>query len=258
MNTPRVVGFPVSDTHGRSGRVTVSTDIIDYIDSARTFGREDLADIGAHGRFQRRMIALPDRRLAVVTSMVLTIGSENGLYLVRKDEGSSVGGWSLIDLGAQFAHLVGGTPRVHALGAAWTDDDRVAIAVAVDNSPTDVRSRVLVAYDVSSRDTDWERIGWVDCGVRENVRLSGIRVLDEGDGTWTVVLAGDRGPDDIIYLLKSNRPAPFNRALIFSPAVTLDEILDFEAAVHPIFGGGLAVLGTSRGGRILAFRPFPA
>jgi hypothetical protein len=45
--------------------------------------------------------------------------------------------------------------------------------------------------------------------------------------------------------------------LIFSPAVTLEEILDFEAAVHPIFGGGLAVLGTSRGGRILAFRPFP-
>lgn len=255
MNQPYVRRFAAAGSDGRSVAVTVSTDIIDHIDSSRTFGREDLADLGAHGRYQRRLIAVPDRRLAVTTPMVLTISSLNGLFLVRRDEGSA-GGWKLIDLGLD--RLVGqGPATVRALGAAWTDDDRITVAVAVDEGPAPSRSRVFVAYDLSSRGTDWGQINWTDYGAREGVRVEAIRVLDEGDGTWTVVLAGDRGPNDTVYLLRGGRTPSFAQAPIFSPAVTLEEILDFEAGVHPTLGGGLHVLGVSGGARALSFRPFP-
>jgi hypothetical protein len=257
MKTPHVVSFSSVDQAGRPVRFTASTDIIDYPESSRTFGREDLASPDAPGRFQRRMIAVPDRKAAVVTPMVFTISNDNGLYLVRRDEGTS-SGWKLIDLGGAFTGPEEEPRQVHALGAAWTDDDRMAIAVAVDDGADAPHSRVFVAYNLSSRDTDWEHIAWIDCGTRPDVRVEGIRVLDAGDGSWTVVLAGDRGPNDTLYLLRSTSKRTFARAFVFNPAVTLEEILDFEAGVHPIFGGGLHVLGTSGGVRVLAFRPFPS
>jgi hypothetical protein len=258
MDTPRVVSFSGTSSQGKPVRFTVGTDIIDYVEAARSFGRDDLAAVGARGRYQRRMIALPDRQGEVVTPMVLTISNENGLYLVRRQaQGANVGGWQLIDLGEAFKTVVGSTPQVRALGANWTDDGRIALAVAVDDGTASAPSHVLVAYDLSSKDTDWERIPWVDCGVRERVRVESIRVLDEGDGTWTVVLAGDRGPDDTFYLLRNDLAPSFAGALIFSAPVTMQEIFDFETARHPVFGSGLVVLGTAGGTRVLAFRNFP-
>jgi hypothetical protein len=257
MDTPRVVSFPATDAKGNAVRFTVGTDIIDYMESARTFGRDDMAAVDAHGRFQRRMIAIPDHEADVVTPMVLTISNENGLYLVRKDQGPNVSGWKLIELSKAFTSLTGGTSQVRALGANWTDDDRITIAIAIDDGTANAPSRILVAYDLSSRTTDWEQVAWVDCGTRPHTQVEGIRVLDEGNGTWTVILAGDSGPNDTIYLLKSNRAQSFAQALVFNPAVTVQEILDFEAVVHADVGGGLAILGTSGPTVVLAFRPFP-
>src|SRR5665213_872866 len=198
---PNVKSFQVDDVHGKSVHVTVSTDIVDYMASARAFGREDMARADAHGRFQKRLIAIPDRGTAVVSPMTLTIGSNNGLSLVRKTEAATGEGWKLTDLSAAFTKAGIPSPQVRALGAAWTDDDRIAVAVAVDDGQPDAPSRVFVAYDLSSK-TDWENVPWVDCGAREKVRVHGIRVLGEpaeSGGGWTVVLDGDAGRVDMLY-----------------------------------------------------------
>lgn len=245
MNTPNVTSFSTLDQQGQSTRFTVSTDIIDYMASARTFGREDLADPQQQGRFQRRVIAVPDRRSTVLTPMVLTIGNRNQLSLVRQDSS----GWKRFDLNRAF-----GNSQVHALGAAWTDDDRITISVAVSDPVQPSLSRVFVAYDLSSQHTDWDNIPWIDCGTRAMMRLAAIRVLDDGD-SWTIVLAGNQGANEAVYLLRPGQK--FNQAFVFNPAVTLQEIFDFEVGVHPVFGGGLHVLGTSGGKRVLSFRPFP-
>jgi hypothetical protein len=257
MNEPRVLSFSATDKTGKTTRFTVGTDIIDYMESSRAFGREDLSDPNADGRFQRRMVAIPDKKWDVVTPMVLTISNQNELYLVRKDDDSQSGdGWKLIALSHAFKSIVGDSLRVRAHAAAWTEHDRIAIAVAVDDGSSE-RSRVFVAYDLSSRTSDWENISWIDCGSREDIRVEGIRVLDGGDGVWTIVLVGDRGPNDTLYLLRNNVAQSLAQALIFNPAVTLEEILDFEVAVHPTLGAGIAVLGISGGTRTLSFRPFP-
>jgi hypothetical protein len=258
MSDPRVLSFSANDVAGTTARFTVGTDIIDYMESSRTFGREDLSEPNADGRFQRRMVAIPDKKGNVITPMVLTISNQNELYLVRKDNESKSGdGWKLINFSHTFTSIVGKSLRVRAHAAAWTDDDRIAIAVAVDDGSSE-RSRVFVAYNLSTRISDWENISWIDCGSREDVRVEGIRVLDGGDGTWTVVLAGDRGSNDTLYLLRNNFQKSFAQALIFNPAVTLEEILDFEVAVHSTLGAGIAVLGINGGRRDLSFRPFPA
>jgi hypothetical protein len=258
MSDPRVLSFSANTTTGKTARFTVGTDIIDYMESARAFGREDLSDPSADGRFQRRMVAIPDKKWNVVTPMVLTISNQNQLYLVRKDDESEGGdGWKLIDLSQAFKSSMGNSIRVRAHAASWTDHDRITIAVAVDDGSSE-RSRVFVAYDLSSRTSDWENISWIDCGSREDIRVEGIRVLDGGDSTWTIVLAGDRGPNDTLYLLRNTFQKSFAQALVFNPAVTLEEILDFEVAVHPTLGAGVTVLGINGGTRDLSFRPFPA
>lgn len=254
-NTPNVNSFSTKDVQGQPVRFTVSTDIIEYIESARTFGREELASSDAHGRFQRRMIAVPDQKSQVVTPMVLTIGNQNGFYLLRHDT-ESTNGWKTIDLSTAFKASVGNTPNIRALGAAWTDDDRITVAVAVDNGTAGEPSRVFVAYDLSSKSTNWENISWVDCGTRANIRVDGIRVLDEGDNTWTVVLSGDRGKDEMFYLLRSNLKQIFAQAFVYNPAVTFQEIFDFEVCVLND-ERGVAVLGMSGKTRVLSFRAFP-
>jgi hypothetical protein len=255
---PRVQSFTVNDDQGRPVRFTIGTDIIDYAESARAFGREDLAATDVQGRFQRRLFAVPDRKSAVVSPMVFSVGSQNGLSLVRRQDGSDSTAWKLIDLGRAFQTAVGPNPQIRALGVGWTDDDKITIAVAVDGGAAGAPSRVFVAWDLSSRDTDFETIQWVDCGVRESVRVEGIRVLDDGNGVWTVVLGSDRGRDGTLYLLRSNRkPQTFATALVFTPAVTFQEIYDFQAGVDPFVGPGIAVVGRSGSTDVLAFRPFP-
>src|SRR5690242_6002126 len=94
MNTtPRVDSFASTDQDGNPVRFTVSTEIIDYIAPARAFGKEDLAALDAHGRFQHRMIAIPDRRSAVTHPIVLTINKDSGLFLVRNPEGANTEAW---------------------------------------------------------------------------------------------------------------------------------------------------------------------
>lgn len=260
MDTPTVASFTQTDASGTPVRFTVSTDIVDHLQPARTFGRDELADPTAHGRFQRRVIALPDVRADVLSPMILTISSDDDLRLVRRTAGGSAP-WEVTDLGATLATALGRAPTVRAVGACATTDDRIGIAVAVDDpaqSGGQAGSRVFVAYDLHSASTDWTRIGWIDCGSRPGVRVEGVRVVDDGDGTWTVVLAGSQGPNDTVYLLRSDDPGRLlAHALVFSPASTLQELLDFEAGVHPTFGSGLYVLGTSGGQPSLAFRPFP-
>ena len=253
---PNVKSFSTTDTQGNAMRISVSTDIVDYMDSARTFGRRDMADANAQGRFQRRLIAIPDRHNGVVTPMVLSIGNNNGLYLVRKEDSAAGDGWKMIDIGQSFAAAVGNKPQIRALDAAWTDDDRIAVAVAVDGGEANAPSRVFVAYDVTSQ-SDWGNLPWIDCGTRENVRVSGIRILDEGNQTWTVVLNGSGGRVDAQYLLHSKPARPFNQASVFNPAVDYQEIFDFEVAIDPFVGSGIAVLGQSGQRRVLSFRPFP-
>lgn len=254
MNSPNVASFEETDSSRNPIRFTVSTDIVDHMESARTFGREQLADPTAHGRFQRRVIAIPDRRPSVLSPMFLTLSSNEGLYLVRRNEAAGAD-WAATDLGASFPAAVGGSPKVRAVGAAATADDRVAIAVAVDDT---AGSRVFIAYDLSSAKTDWSKIPWVDCGPRPNVQVEAIRVLDNGDRTWTVVFAGSQGANDTVYLLRSGDPGrKFAEALVFSPAATLQELLDFEPGVHPDGGSGLYVLGRAGRRLSLAFRPFP-
>ncbi|WP_088832386.1 hypothetical protein [Paenibacillus tyrfis] len=257
MNKPNVVRLAASDTKGNPISLTVANDIIDHMEAARTFGREDLADPTAHGRFQRRVLAVPDRQSGVATPMMFTIGSLNGLSLVRKDE-TADGGWKAIDLGASFASAVGGAPQVvRAVGVGWTDDDRITVAVAVDAAPGLSQSRVFAAFNLPGAATDWGQVPWIDCGTRESVSVEGIRVLDEGNGAWTVVLAGSQGPTEAVYLLRSDRLPSFAGALVFNSAVTMQEILDFQIGVHPVYGSGLHVLGLSGGNRVLTFRPFP-
>jgi hypothetical protein len=253
---PNVKSLSVNDAQGNPVRLTISTDIVDYMAAARVFGREDLSPAGAHGRFQKRLIAIPDRESAVVSPMVLSIGSNNGLCLVRKREGSAGEHWNLTDLSPTFQKFGVAGAQVRALGAAWTDDDRIAVAVAVDAGQPNTPSRVFVAYDLSSR-SDWENLAWVDCGTRENIRVFGIRVLAETDGGWTVVLDGDAGRVDMLYLIRSKRAASFAQALVFNPAVDYQEILDFEVAIDDVSGSGIAVLGSSGNKRVLSFRPFP-
>jgi hypothetical protein len=255
-DTPNVNRFSTIDAKRQPVQFTVSTDIIDYIESARTFGKEDFAPRDGRGRFQRRMIAVPDKKAEVVTPMVLTIGNQNGFYLVRHDTGST-NGWNMIDLGTAFKASVGNTPNIRALGAAWTEDDRITVAVAVDNGTAGESSRIFVAYNLSSEKTDWENIRWIDCGTRDKVRVDGIRVLDEGkDKTWTIVLSGDRSKDEkheTFYLLRSDSEKPFKNALVFTPPNDFQEILDFEVCV-PDDDQGVAVLGINGGKRILSIR----
>lgn len=92
--------------------------------------------------------------------MVLSIGNTNGLFLVRKESGAAGDGWKLIDLGSAFAKALGDKAQVRAVDAAWTDDDRIAIAVAVDNGAPGAASRVFVAYDLSSTGSDFNAIAW--------------------------------------------------------------------------------------------------
>jgi hypothetical protein len=258
---PQVQSFNAKDDKGRTVRFTIGTDIIDYAESARAFGREDLAAADAQGRFQKRMFAFPDRKSSVVSPMVLSIGNQNGLSLIRRQDGADSTAWKLTDLTGAFT-AVGANPQVRAMGVGWTDDDRVTIAVAVDGhgGGTGERppSRVFVAWNVSTKTTDWSKIPWVDCGTREKVTVAGIRVVEESEGEWTVVLSGDRGADGTLYLLRSGRrPHSFASALVFTPAVTFQEIFDFQACVDEIVGAGVAFVGRSGSSSVLAFRPFP-
>lgn len=245
---PTVQNFTAKNSKGETVRFTVSTDLVDYMDSARTFGGRDLADPAARGRFQRRLVAVPDLRGEVVTPMLFSISSNDGFYLVRKDPQAPGEGWTLTNLKEA---------GVQAFDAGWTPDGRIAVAVAVDSGAEDESSRLFVAYDMSS-ESDWGKLRWKDCGVRPGVRATGVRVLDNGDRSWTVAVTGDTGRLDTLFLLRSDVKVDFSTAPVFSPAVDYQEVFDFEAIVEPYLGPGIAILGQSGQSRVLSYRPFPS
>ncbi|SHO67234.1 hypothetical protein SAMN02745172_03907 [Pseudoxanthobacter soli DSM 19599] len=258
MQPSNTTRFEAVDTDGKPMQFTVGTEIMDYIEPARTFGREDLADLSAKGRFQPRVIAIPDQRQQPLAPMVLTLGNRNRLSLVRRTAGGAAesASWESIDLSAGLATMADGP--VQAFGAAWTEDDRMTVAVAVGTGDGGRQSHVFVAYDLDSRTTDWSAISWVDYGRRGGLAVDAIRVLRDGRGVWTVVLsAGDDRQN--AYLIRSDLPRSFaDGALVFSVATDLERISDFQVGGLER-RGVLHVLGaaTRRGEGTLFARPLP-
>lgn len=253
---PNTQSFNLTDESGSALRVTVSCDIVDYAHSARSFGLADLADPAAHGRFQPRIVSIPDCSAPAVAPMALTIGSDNRLYLVRRASDGKGGGWRRIDLPAGFPASIAAKAQVSAVAAAWTDDDRIALAVAVDDIPGG-RSRLLTAYDLHSAGASFDKVPWQDCGVRENLRIDGLRLSGDGEGGWITVVDCTAGRLDTLFLLLSGAAQRFDRALVFSTAVDYTEIYDYQLALDPFTGPGIAVLGASGADPVLSFRPFP-
>jgi hypothetical protein len=251
---PNVKSFTAAATDGRRARFTVSTDIVDYISPARIFGAQDMTDVKAHGRFQRRMAVLPDQKKEGTAPMVLTIGSDGALRLLRRDDASGQG-WKSVDLRASFPPIAGKDAVVRALGTSWTNDGRIVIAVAVDGG-ADAGSQLLVASDFGSR-ADWEKISWRSLGQRKGLKIEGLRALDNGDQTWTLVINGDSNGLDNLYLIHDIAQGGLETALVFSTAVDYQEIYDFEVLVNPFLGSGIAVLGQNAGETVLTFEPFP-
>jgi hypothetical protein len=254
---PNVKSFTAKDTDGRDVRFTVATDIVDYIHAARTFGGEDLGDVASHGRYQGRVLAIPDRAGEVVAPMLLTIGSANRLRLVRRDRSGLGGGWKTVDLNAGLAAIAGTDPKLRAIGAAWSNEGLITVAVAVEDRAAGGPSRLLIAYNLSSEPASWEEIAWVDYGTRGNTVIHGIRVVEDEGGLWTTVLDSDHGTKDTFLLIRSDGQRTLDRALVFSTAVEYQEIHDFEPMVEPFVGPGIAVLGGSGSRTVLSFRPFP-
>lgn len=94
---PRVEAFSAKDASGKEWSFTVSSDIIDHYEQARVFGPEALADPAEVGRYQRRIVSLPDHRGGAVLPMLLSIGTDGELFLARRDL-ESPDGWQTIDL----------------------------------------------------------------------------------------------------------------------------------------------------------------
>ena len=229
---------------------TVGNDIIDYIEPARTFGRDDLMEPTRKGRFQQRMVALPDRRGPAVQPMVLTLGKGNRLSLVRRDADSSAG-WARIALREQ----------VVAFAAAWATvggKELTTLAVALDDGAG--ASRLLVAYDFDAQQADWSHLQWTDYGVRDGLVIDALRLLRGADGLWTVFMSAATEAAQDVYLVRSDKPASLSKhSLVFSLVRDEKEVLDFNVGLlarEPV----LHVLGIGHfnNQRLLGARAIPS
>ena len=257
-----IARFTATDDTGATLHFSADTEIMDYIEPARAFGAGDLADESASTRYQPRLIALPDRRLAPLWPMVLSLERLRSLALVRRSlEGSA--GWERIDLSRQLSPAP--ASKVVAFGAACAEgDDRITLALALSEPDAPGHSRICIAYDVSSEHDDWSALPWVDYG-RAPVMVDGIRVWRDTGGVWMIALSGSDGEHQRPYLIRSDRPRSFaDSALVFSPAADLKDILDYRAgAWHDALPDEetgvdsiLHVLGQGDGGsRLLYARP---
>jgi len=254
---PNVRSFTSKDISGQDIRFTVSTDIVDYIHAARAIGAEEMGDLDSHGRYQTRMVAIPDRSSETVAPMLLSIGSGNQLRLLRRGGAGIGGGWTAQTLSRSFPASAGVDPAVHAIAAAWSNDGRITVAVAVGARGGKGADRLLIAYDLSSDPAAWDDIAWVDCGTRAQTEIQGLRVLEGEERSWTIVVDASETRVDTLYLIRSNARQDLKHAFVFSTAVDYQEIHDFEPMIDPFVGEGIAVLGTNAGAEILTFRPFP-
>lgn len=247
MTTTTVKRFTATGTNDKAAAFTVDSQIMDYIEPARTFGAGDLAEVTASRRYQPTVVALPDHRQAPVGPMVLTLGNNERLRLVRRVPGGRAGlsaNWETIDLSAGFAQIARG--RVTAFAAAWTAADAITVAVAVESDDESRRSRILIAYDLSSRRTDWSKIPWINYGSRDRLVIDGMRVVREPDGTWmTVMSAGGDGVLKNTHVIRQGSPESFqDHGLVYSTATDVVDIADFQVgAIRD--GAALHVLGAN-------------
>lgn len=228
---------------------TVGNDVIDYIEPARTFGRDDLIDPQAKGRFQQRMSALPDRRGPAVQPMVLSLGKQHQLSLVRRDAHSSAG-WQRVAV----------HDKVVAFATAWASvggKELTTLAVALDEGGG--ASRLLVAYDFDAQSADWSQLAWRDYGTRQGLVIDAIRLLRGDDGIWTVLLSAAGNGEQDAYLVRSDTSASLSQhSLVFSVARDMSEIFDFSIGMlsrKPV----LHVIGTGsvKSTRLLNARVVP-
>lgn len=244
MSNPTVHRFQLP---GSNDCYTISNDVVDYIEPARPFGQSDLIDAKDCGRFQTRMIAIPDRQHDVVTPMVMTLGNQGGLHLIRQSTENS-SGWEKIDLNPAIAKICGANPHVSAFGAAWTADGEIAVAVAVYADAQRSESHVLVAHGLKST-SDWLQIKWEDCGKRTDesskVCVDAIRVLRDGNRGWIISLAAEAGrPGMVTYLLHTAwTKRTFKDARVVTPGSSYAEISCFEAAPFGTMNCAMHILG---------------
>jgi hypothetical protein len=183
---------------------TVGGDIIDYIEPARTFGRDDLIDPNT--------ITLPAAH-----------GGAAGPRAWWSAHGDHAGQWAAAVTGAPRRR----TPawqslplhdKVVAFAAAWAMVDGkelTTLAVALDEGVG--ASRLLVAYGFDAQTIDWQQLPWRDHGTRDGLAIDALRVQPGDDGVWTVLIsaAGSAGQD--AYLVRSITPAsPKTHCVLFT------------------------------------------
>lgn len=259
MNTVAVKNFKTTDTEGGEVSFTVDSQLLDYLEPARTFGAADLAEATPGVHYQPTVIAIPDHRPSALAPMMLSTGSQRTLRLIRRvasGEADLPASYEVLDLSDGFAHIAKGAVR--AFAAAWTAEDEVTLAVAVDSGAPDSPSQILIAYNVSTRHNDWRNLPWVNYGTRDAIKVGGMRIIRESDGKWLTLMSGETGDLANTYVIRQGRAESFQTGgLVYSVAIDVTNIADFqvggvdgEAAMH--------VLGTNRKGkRVIVTRKVP-
>ncbi|SJZ33638.1 hypothetical protein [Sediminibacterium ginsengisoli] len=241
-------------------QLTIGNDIVDYIESSRAFGLESMSDSDRIGKYQRRVISLPNRKGNISTPMVLSIGNHNQLSLVCYN--GPADGWIQYTLSdnEQFKKYGGDTPEVTAVDAFHSDEEGITIAVAVKEENSPLRSRIFVCNNINSSKADWDEINWKNYGTRSDadVTIDALRIMNK-NGEKTIILSGNskkEGP--VMYLMNASATRPtFNKAIAFEASLQLNDIRKFEAGVAPVGGAGLFVLGAEKNKTKLSYRPFP-
>jgi len=250
---PNVSRIAIGKDTERKLNLTIGTDVVDYMEAARLFGKEGIST-DPRTFYQQRLISIPNKKNAVVTPMFLSIGSQHELFLVSHD--GNTNGWVQYNLGAAF----GKDAKITAVGADYTEKDNISIAVAVaDSSDTNAtqRSRIFIAYNIKSATVDWNNIKWIDYGTRENITVSGIRMIHY-EKAVTTVLVGNGGLKDQLYLISDKLEEKlFSKCVVFDAVKEFDEVTSFKAGAFSYLKAGLFVLGKSEGTQRLVFRPFP-
>lgn len=248
---PNVSRISAGSNGGTRMNLTIGTDVVDYMEAARSFGKDSL-DAGPRNMYQQKLVSIPNKKNAVVTPMFLSIGTQQELSLVCHDGAGN--GWSQYNLGAAF----GESARITAVGADYTPDDHIAIAVAVEEKTGEhTCSRIFIAYGIKSATADWNKLSWTDYGTRDNIQVAGIRVTCYKKSVMTL-LVGNGGLKDQLYLISDKQEEKsFRECIVFDAVKEFTEVTSFKTGVLSYLGAGLFVLGKSEGTERLVFRPFP-
>lgn len=240
--------------------MTIGNDIVDYVDSARAFGTESLADADTLSKFQRRMISLSNRKGDINTAMILTIGNHNQLSLIGYDGPDQ--GWiqHTLSEAESFKKHGGEQPRVTAVDAYQSEEGIITICLAISEKRVPGSSRIFISGAIDTKTADWSALSWEDYGVRTDreVLIDGIRIIGK-DEDRTIILSGSSKKETgVMYLLHTAFSNPsFDKAIIFNPAVRPESILKFEPGYTQLGGESLFVLASDSDKITLSYRPFP-